>query len=210
MLRNDQALLSLVLARGGDAEALDKHALSVLEYAAWRGHDRMIDLLLERVSPAHVAHSDQFGMTALFKAVGFSHHTCVRVLVERGGADINQRQGAVTVPPDYGAQSYYDTPLHLAARVSDPNMCALLLSLGADPHATNGAGESPLHVAVSPLQLKHSWLMIDTLLRAGADPAAQNDAGKAVTEVAPWPVRVALHTNTVHYVAELRRALNIE
>ena len=91
MKPNAEELASIT---GGDAEALDKHALSVLEYAAWRGHDRMIDLLLERVSPAHVAHSDQFGMTALFKAVGFSHHTCVRVLVERGagaGAAVGMR-----------------------------------------------------------------------------------------------------------------------
>src|SRR5262249_57798630 len=44
---------------------------------------------------------------------------------------------------------HYRTPLHHAAAKNRPNMVRLLLELGADPHATDATGATPLTTAAS-------------------------------------------------------------
>jgi ankyrin repeat protein len=68
--------------------------------------------------------------------------------------------------------SYGDTPLHLAAQW--PGLAQLLLTLGADVHAVNAAGKTPLHVAAA-----HGIeLSAQLLLDAGAGvSAAANRTG---------------------------------
>src|ERR1041384_3749453 len=43
----------------------------------------------------------------------------------------------------------YYTPLQLAAANKKPEICALILGMGADPRQAGKGSESPLHIAVS-------------------------------------------------------------
>ena len=67
------------------------------------------------------------------------------------------------------------TPLHLAYSAE---AVAGSLRRGADLHARDAAGNTPLHLHVAP---DHGWVDVESvaeLLKRGADVHAKNDAGR--------------------------------
>ena len=107
------------------------------------------------VSPAAVDHK---GWSALHFAVFNGNAAVARVLL-RHGAPVDART-------DVGS-----TPLLWANRVE---CCRLLLLAGADVHAVNSYGESPLHYAV----WRNYQKVVALLLAAGADPRVRNGDGQ--------------------------------
>jgi len=79
--------------------------------------------------------------------------------------------------------SFGHTPLHyrcLHDRRPGPNMTELLLANGADVHAKNIRGQTPLHIAAWSAESKDIALMLDK----GADVNAINNRGESVLDVA--------------------------
>eukprot|EP00754_Rhynchopus_humris_P029394 Rhum_TRINITY_DN15214_c1_g1::Rhum_TRINITY_DN15214_c1_g1_i10::g.144589::m.144589 len=71
-----------------------------------------------------------------------------------------------------------DTPLHLAVRRGNPELCRLLLERGGNVHARNDWLDTPLHQAVfarsTEVQAEQCTLLID----GGSDLEARNDQGR--------------------------------
>jgi hypothetical protein len=143
---NAKLVESLIQKQSIDINSTDNNGLSLLEYAAYRGNVDVCRAIL-RQQNVNVEHRDNFGMAAIHKAVGFGHYPVVKLLIEEGKADPDARQGDTTAPASFEATTFYDRPLHLAARRGDAPMIKLLCSAKANPNLRNGGGETPLHIA---------------------------------------------------------------
>jgi ankyrin repeat protein len=149
VLHGDRARAMLYLNHSNakeSANAVDKHNLSVLEYACWRGEADLVAELLKR--GANARHVDDFGVSPILKAVAYHHHRCVRLLLDFDPALVSMRQGPIRAPPEYEAVSLVDTALHVASRHGDTPMVKLLLARNADVAAENVRGETPLVLAI--------------------------------------------------------------
>lgn len=74
--------LAHVLPRVGDVDARNKHGMTALMRAAYRGHERMVRALLEHGADPNLMRNDRF--TALALAAFFGHTETVRILLEHG------------------------------------------------------------------------------------------------------------------------------
>ena len=75
------------------------------------------------------------------------------------------------------------TPLHLAARHYSPDMLAFLLQNGADIHATDNDGNTPLHLLVLELEDIYLYNDNDDIDEALADVRLLLDNGANITIV---------------------------
>lgn len=104
----------------------DDHAGGVIGWAScWEGgndarHRAVVDFLISRGAHHHI-----------FSAVALNLDDDVRRIVRADPAALNQRQSR---------NENNRTPLHFAVAMKLPQMVALLLALGADPLAVDGAG----------------------------------------------------------------------
>jgi ankyrin repeat protein len=122
---------------GGDVVGRgDDHGLEVIGWATcWEGcddaaHRAVADFLVARGARHHV-----------FSAVAMGLEDEVRRIVA-------EDPGALRRPMSRNED--FQLPLHFAARMSRPEMVALLLELGADPAATDGSGASAAVYAAAP------------------------------------------------------------
>ncbi|HTE18404.1 MAG TPA: ankyrin repeat domain-containing protein, partial [Armatimonadota bacterium] len=82
----DAEVLRRLLARGGDANAVDKEGMSALAWAAQHGRNECVKILLAQ--GAQVDHREKHGATPLVLAVRDRHTETVRLLLA-AGADPN-------------------------------------------------------------------------------------------------------------------------
>lgn len=99
------------------------------------------------------------GRTALICAIVAGHLPIVRMLVLEHQADVNR-------PSLLGRT----TPLHFAVAGNFRQIASTLITFGADVHATNIVGATPLHLA-------HSIGLIKLLLRFHANPIHRSAEG---------------------------------
>jgi ankyrin repeat protein len=110
------------------------------------------------------------------------------------------RQGAE--PFFYPGIAHYlyagDTALHMAAAAFQPRIAALLIAHGADCHAKNRRGATPLHYAADANRWDPAGQAgtIACLIAAGADPNATDGAGVA-------PLHRAVRTRSLAAVRAL-------
>lgn len=100
---------------------------------------------------------------------------CIQLLISKG-ADIEARSSGLR-----------ETALHDCSRYRLIKAASVLIDAGANINAQNRLGDTPLHLACSPLEKKNSekWLEIaKLLLNAGANRGAKNKEGKTPLDVA--------------------------
>jgi ankyrin repeat protein len=121
--KGQEAIVSLLLARGADASAINRQGETPLRVAQ-RTHQTSVVALLKPVD------------ADITSAARSGDLVAVQEIVARDASLVNRRDAT------FGA-----TPLHWAAIKGHAEVVTYLLSVGADPTATNSAGETPLQVA---------------------------------------------------------------
>jgi ankyrin repeat protein len=146
--------------------------------ALYRGHTRIVDLLIQAGAPldlfaaaalgrgdlverlvaedsGSIARLSYDGWTALHLAAFFGHTATVETLL-RLGADINARS----------TNTVGNTPLHAAVAGGRVDAALALVDAGATIDARDGGGHTPLHIAAEGGYVP----IVESLLRHGADP----------------------------------------
>jgi len=141
-----------LLRAGSDVNAAQGDGMTALHWAASRGDDEMVGVLLYAGAVAG-ARTRLGNYTPLHLAARNGRSTTVATLVESGAA--------VTVRSSTGV-----TPLHLAAMSGADEAVAALIAAGSDMDAKeNGLGQTPLHWATAANRTGAMRRLID----AGAD-----------------------------------------
>lgn len=133
--RDDAALVSALAAAGAELDAQDRDGYTALHRAGEAaGYDVVIALLEAGADPT-VLSTDVYAGTALHWAAFKDNVDAIQAFVDAG------------VPIDIRNETFDATPLHLAAFGDAANAVEALLALGADPHALQIEGHTPLVVA---------------------------------------------------------------
>lgn len=169
-------ILSLLLERSVNPDALNRHKQTPLMLAAMHGKISCLRKLLE-VGANVLMFDSLHGRTCLHYAAYYGHSDCLQAIVSAAHSSpvavswgfarfVNIRDGR-------GA-----TPLHLAARRSRPECVHILLDNGALVCASTGGygspGSTPLHLAARGGSLD----CIRGLLAWGADRAQRDASGR--------------------------------
>ena len=202
---------------------VDSRNFTVLSYAAYRNQTNCFKILFEygwrlcfpdeskRESRAALFQSwlntpteDQF--TALHFATRHANLTILTLLVERGGADIYQRNKFGSTVMHIAAQQdqplslYYffkrgmdinirdsksSTPLHWACFTRSEMALNYILSMKPDLEAQDSFGFTPLHIAVTCAEKLGSTRTVKALLLRGASRETKDTAGKTPLDHIP-------------------------
>lgn len=191
----------------------DKYDKTLLHYAAENGNAEIMNVLLGRGADCNLKPKNT-GDTPLHVA---ATHECVQILID-AGADVNAEGGWGSVSPlhseviqknfksvkrlvrhgaDVNKKTNFmktNSPLHC---VKSEKAAAFLIRKGADVHAKNRDGETPLHCAVREKNRK----IAKTLLKNGGqeDINVQDEHGRT-------PLHDALPDNTkllINYGADI-------
>ena len=120
---------------GWYVELKDESYRTPLVWAAERGHEAVVRLLIER-DDVDVNIKGDFGETPLFVAAGNGHEAIVRLLIERNDIDVKARG------------IYGWTPLYVAAKNGHEAIVRLLIERDdIDVDVKKNYGETPLFVA---------------------------------------------------------------
>ena len=122
--------LAAAIANGADAAALnardDKYGASALALAALGGHAACVDALVAAGADLEVR--DNYELTALSAAAVAGHEAVIKALIAAGAGD-------------------KDAALRHAAAYGRHEAVLALLNAGANPHATDAAGQTALSIA---------------------------------------------------------------
>jgi uncharacterized protein len=170
----DGEALDEALVAGAEPSLRDAEGVPLLQRTMQRRDRELFVLLLERgASPSQANDAD--GRTAVHLAVHQSDPWWLETLIA-DQADLDAPNARTGLRPLMEAiQALNDTALDR------------LLSAGADPNATDGSGETALHVAAHTNRAGYTL----RVLKAGADPYARNKSG-ATFQNYQWMVRESL------------------
>nr|XP_019945349.1 PREDICTED: ankyrin repeat and SOCS box protein 9-like isoform X3 [Paralichthys olivaceus] len=125
--------------------------VSPLHGACVQGHEACVKLLME--NGADVNGSTVDGKTPLTEACARGHMTCVSLLLQHGATPVGTSHSSSPIhraaAKGAGVNNSVsgDSPLHIAARLSHPELVSLLLDHGADRSLRNPEGQRPLDLA---------------------------------------------------------------
>ncbi|XP_068185586.1 ankyrin repeat and SOCS box protein 9-like isoform X2 [Antennarius striatus] len=164
--------LQRLIAQGAcvNLNTLDK--VSPLHGACIQGHVACAKLLVEK--GANVNSSTVGGETPLSEACARGHVACMALLLQHGGnpSGSSQASSPIHKAAEKGANANNcvsgESPLHIASRLSNPELVSVLLDHGASLSLKNNEGKHPLDLA-SPDSL------VERLLRqaGGVSPLMQ-------------------------------------
>ncbi|KAK0757304.1 hypothetical protein N5P37_010024 [Trichoderma harzianum] len=163
-----EAIVKLLLDKGADINATDKHLNTPLHEAIIRRQEAMVALLLNK--------------GANINAVNHHHRTPLHIAAR--GEEVIVKL-LLDKSADFEAADYDGkTPLHYAA-AKDKGIVELLLNKGANIEAADHHGQRPLHNAV-----RKDKAIVELLLDKGADI-------NAVDEDNATPLRIAARCNAI-------------
>jgi len=166
------ALIRMLLYSGRgriDLNSKDKYGLTPLYWAAWFGHEEVVDLLL--VEPAvHLSQQEENDCSPLLAAAENGHAGTVSILLAKNGVDVN--------PKDENGC----TPLLIAAKNSHFSVVLLLLAEGdkVDVNAKDKGGSTPLLVASEAGHVQ----IVSLLLARGSNSQQPDEQGRTPLSVA--------------------------
>ena len=182
--RGDEVTVQkLLLEKGADAETEDGVGRRPLSWAAWNGHEAVVNLLLEKGARANTR--DILFWTPLSLAAANGHKAVVKLLLEKGAdaetKDIygqtplsraagNGHEAVVKLLLEKGADAETKdkdnwTPLSRAAAIGYEAVVKLLLEKGADAETKDIYGQTPLSRAAG----NGYEAVVKLLLEKGAD-----------------------------------------
>ncbi|MCL4691099.1 MAG: ankyrin repeat domain-containing protein [Candidatus Hydrogenedentes bacterium] len=188
-------LLELLRDNPDLAKARNEKGDSPILYAAYRGHHRLVELLVdagaemdvfeaavagngERVralvaeSPDLVKAYSHDGWTLLHLAAHFNRRDIAEYLLKHG-ADAGATSRKDSLAPG-------NTPLHAACASGHYDMAVFLLGQGAKVNATQENGMTPLHIAAAG----HNVGLVQLLLEQKANPKAKDNEGRTPLAIA--------------------------
>ena len=129
-------IVSGLLKNGANAGALNKDKQTPLHWAAKKGHEAAVEILLNQEG-IDLNAVDKDDLTALHWAARNGHEAVVQELVQHDDIRIDAKT------------KYQHTPLHLAAKEGHSSVVAVLLQSGANINAQNDDLMTPLHWAAA-------------------------------------------------------------
>ena len=173
--RGGSPIVALMLANGADVNAKDGRLNhTALSLAASVGEVETMRLLLAK--GANPKATLRGGGTPINSAAGGKEAEAVRLLIQRG-VDVNTANTAGGPPQRHGPTNRtMVTALHDAAAFGPVEMVRDLLKAGANVHARDSRGLTPLFFALATEY--PSPEMVSTLLHAGADVNARDTTGE--------------------------------
>ena len=151
-----------MLREGISASQKDENGNTPLHFAALRGNVEMMKILLAAGADPNATNT--IGNVPLLNAVSNQQSEEVVSLLLKHGAK---------VPQTY-AFTGGNTLLHFAARYGNSTTCELLLDAGADIHAKNVQGETPLFFSIDSCDTKTMQFLIDR----GAEVQTRDNLGR--------------------------------
>ncbi|PGH18656.1 hypothetical protein AJ80_04403 [Polytolypa hystricis UAMH7299] len=179
-------------------EVRDREGMTLLQTAAWNGHEKVVILLPKR--GAQVEARDREGWTSLHHASWNGHATVVQMLLQKG-ADVNAKNNESNTPLYHATWNGHlevvklllqgnadvnerctdgETTLQQAAWRGHIEVATVLIEAGADLNIRSRSGRTALHDAATNGQQD----MVDLLLRAGADSSLMTEDGQTAFEAA--------------------------
>ncbi|KAL6171520.1 hypothetical protein ACJQWK_02534 [Exserohilum turcicum] len=146
-------------------ERRDSEGQTLLYLAAEFGHQRMVELLLDKGTDINI----QGGIygNALQAASARGHETLVKLLLDKG-ADVNAQGGE------------YDNALQAASAAGHQSIVQLLLDNGADVNKQGGLYSDALYAAAA----ENHTAIVELLLNNGADASRHDSQRKSVLHYA--------------------------
>ena len=129
-----EIIVALLETNKWDVQATDFHGNTAISWAARRGHEGVVKVLLERSNVNPDTADAKYGRTPLSRAAGNGHEGVVRMLLERND-----------VSPDTPDTRYGQTPLLWAAENGHEGVVRMLLGLnGVNPDKADKWSRTPL------------------------------------------------------------------
>ena len=121
-----------LLDRGAaNANAQGSAGITPLSIAAFRGDDRMIELLMSHSARLNELNKSD-GMTPLVSAIAGGNEETAKTLMSRWRADVNlHSEKQYSLPCRFGFRFYRNSALSAAIKTGQLNICQLLLDSGA-------------------------------------------------------------------------------
>jgi cytohesin len=188
-LEAHKEIIELLIAKGADVNAKDKHGRISLHLAALGGHKEIAELLIAK--GADVNAKGMTGWTALHQAAIYGYKEIAELLIAEG-ADVNakassgiqlhtpldeaikqQRTETADLLRKHGGKTGVELSIHAAARVGHIEAVKKHLAAGADVNAKGGNEWTPLHWAANEGHKE----VVELLITKGADVNAKNEDG---------------------------------
>jgi ankyrin repeat protein len=132
VLRGHAEVVRILLKRGANPTAQDKHGRTPFHEASRQGHVELVRMILERGADPTV--QDKDGRTPFHEASLEGHVEVVRMILERGAdPTVQDKDGR--------------TPFHLASLQGHVEVVRMILERGADPTVQDKDGRTPFHEA---------------------------------------------------------------
>ena len=161
-----------LLAVGVSASARDSNGEPALSAATVAGHCHVVEALLDGGADPLLVTSFQETALHVASRMGF---TDIAGMIVRAAQGASKAFDLMKVQNYMGAQA-----LHVAAEKGHTDICELLVEAGADLHAGDHSGRTPLHLATYWSQRS----TIVALLKGGADPYCVGGCGESVLQTA--------------------------